>query len=46
VSFLAAFVVAIALVCPATFGIGRFGDAGAAIANRVVAAQVGMLITT
>jgi PAS domain S-box-containing protein len=41
-----AFIVAIGLVLTTTFGIGRFGDASAAIADRVHAAQFGMLVTS
>jgi len=42
----AAFIVAIALVCTTTYGIGRFGDPNVAVTERVHAAQFAMLVTS
>ena len=39
----AAFIIALAIVCSITFGIGRLGDPSIRLADRVHAAQVGLL---
>ena len=41
-----AFIVAIAVVCTTTFGIGRYGDPSVAVTERVYAAQFAMLVTS
>jgi PAS domain S-box-containing protein len=42
----AAFILAVAVVCTTTYGIGRFGDPGLPFGDRILAAQISIVATT